>query len=120
MVEGERVMRLIGGRHRGTDDLPVSIVDAGEALLEGGLEPGGLEAEDPVQLLRPAESAAAQVPFPIPDVGDQLRFGQTLPIRAQSLRPLAKDLGPLVDEGEGVLPAASEDLDQGGAEEGGE
>ena len=53
-------------------------------------------------------------------MGDSLRFGQTLPIFTQSLGPLAEDLGPLVDEGEGVFPPASEDLDQGGAEEGGE
>jgi hypothetical protein len=63
-----------GEAHRGVDALAIVGVNALEVAVVAGVEVLGLDAVDPVELLRPGDDVVRDVPGPAPHLGDRLGF----------------------------------------------
>ena len=77
MLEGERLAVLERRGHPLRRELAIVRVDQLHVRLERERLGSALQAEDPVELVRPRDGVVADVPFPAADVGEPgLRLGE--------------------------------------------
>ena len=76
MLQLERLPALDSGADRLRDPGPVVRMDAGQETLVADRDGAGLEAEDPIELVRPGHIRLRDLPRPAADVCERLRLGQ--------------------------------------------
>ena len=85
LVEHERLAGLDAALDRRPDAIALLGTDPGDEILGGAAELTGLEAVDPMQLVRPGDPLGGQGPLPDSEADDPLGLGHLIAVLAQLL-----------------------------------
>ena len=111
MLEGERLAVLERRGHPLRRELAIVRVDQLHVRLERQRLGSALQAEDPVELVRPRDGVVADVPLPAADVGERLRLGEGFasppPLGERSARTMSKPTTTTANAGGRAAPARS-------------